>query len=115
MPAETRKAALSPRLLMPEMLVLALVLGATCLLMNDQEVRLMPVRYRPGNVVRFKHEEAPCGRVLQYDPEHRFHAGEAGGDLRDRSRRQVRTVPGQNFNCSVAQSLSVSTLKVSAS
>ena len=64
---------------MPAMLALALVLGVTYVAMNYQEVRLMLVRYEPGDVVRFKHEESPYGKVLRYDPEHRFHAGEPAG------------------------------------
>lgn len=70
-PAPRRK----PRSLIPLLGLAALVLAIVFFAVNYDNVRLAIVEYHPGDMVRWQNQSEPYGRVLRYDPAHRFHIG----------------------------------------
>jgi hypothetical protein len=74
--APRRSIARGARSLMPALALAALVLGGVFAALNYQSIRMALVEYRAGDVLRFKDKREPYGRVLRFDPVHRFHVGE---------------------------------------
>ncbi len=68
--------ALKLRILVPVLGLTVLVLGGVFCALNYQSIRLAVVKYQPGDVVRWNNQSEPYGKVLRYDPTHRFHTGE---------------------------------------
>ena len=64
------------RSLVPVLGLTVLVLGVVLSALNYQNIRLAVVEYHPGDVVRWNSQSEPYGKVLSYDPTHRFHTGE---------------------------------------
>jgi len=64
------------RSLGPMLGLIAAVLAVAFFVLNYQSIRLAVVEYQPGDVVRWTNRSEPYGKVLRYDPMHRFHTGE---------------------------------------
>jgi len=71
-----RVVARQRRSLVPMLGVVAAVLAVVLFAFNYQDIRLAVVEYQPGDVVRWTNKSEPYGKVLRYDPMHRFHVGE---------------------------------------
>lgn len=74
--ARQRVVARKRRGLVPMLGLTAMVLAIVFFTLNYQSIRLAVVEYQPGDVVRWTNKSEPYGKVLRYDPMHRFHAGE---------------------------------------
>jgi hypothetical protein len=74
--APRRVIARKRRSLVPMLGLTALVLGIVFFALNYQNIRLAVVEYHPGDVVRWSNKSEPYGKLLRYDPMHRFHTGE---------------------------------------
>lgn len=73
---QRRVAAHGRRSMLPILGLALMVLGIAFLAFNYQSIRLAVVEYHPGDVVRWQNKSEPYGKLLRYDPTHRFHTGE---------------------------------------
>ncbi len=76
-PEPKKSIKIDPGAWTPFIGALLLVTVLTFAILNFSSIELMITQYEPGDVVRWEHEQTPYGEILSYDPNHRFHTGEA--------------------------------------
>lgn len=74
--ARKRVVVRRQRSMLPILGLIAALLAIGFFLFNYQEIRLAVVEYQPGDVVRWQNKSEPYGKILRYDPTHRFQIGE---------------------------------------